>query len=368
MNDESTEYYEAMESDIYPFPLRSRLYHLPPIGIGTELAEAQTSYVTRLASAHSVNVFQLIRKEIIPVIGRQSLQDALDRGSGRPLGRPHSFNSWNKMGTDFICSLEKLTQRKDLRYLTMLPWKELLYGGQRLFKKHKEWCPLCFEDWRKKGKVIYEPLLWFLSAVKYCLMHHVQLQHTCPNCSSPQSLLTAYSLPGYCHSCNHWLGSEGTSVKAAAKPISNFDLWTVRNIGLLIASAPDSVAPLSRKLLTGSLSKFITEVKRRSTTSKFARSLHVHKSTVKKWCRGKHFMEFGNILKISYVTETPLPELLTKGALYPYLDTKSLEEYYQSSKKKISSKVFKFDEVKEKLTQIVTGYESSSYKPSVTKV
>ncbi|KOP26530.1 hypothetical protein AMR41_09940 [Hapalosiphon sp. MRB220] len=45
-------------------PPRSSLFHLEPIGIGTPYVESITSYVARLAEAHSVAVGTLIAAEI----------------------------------------------------------------------------------------------------------------------------------------------------------------------------------------------------------------------------------------------------------------------------------------------------------------
>ena len=48
------------------FSPRSRLFHLVPIGIGTPHVESLTSYVSRLAVAHSVPPGTLLAIEIGP--------------------------------------------------------------------------------------------------------------------------------------------------------------------------------------------------------------------------------------------------------------------------------------------------------------
>ena len=47
-------------------PVHSRLYHLKPVGIGTPYVESLTSYVARLATAHSVHPRNLLAYEVDP--------------------------------------------------------------------------------------------------------------------------------------------------------------------------------------------------------------------------------------------------------------------------------------------------------------
>jgi len=48
-------------------PIRSRLYNIEPIGLNTPDVESFTSYVSRLAEAHCVNVGALLNKEAAPL-------------------------------------------------------------------------------------------------------------------------------------------------------------------------------------------------------------------------------------------------------------------------------------------------------------
>ena len=48
-------------------PSHSRLYHLEPIGVGSPFVESLTSYIARLAEAHSVSIRALIADEISPL-------------------------------------------------------------------------------------------------------------------------------------------------------------------------------------------------------------------------------------------------------------------------------------------------------------
>nr|MCM0593874.1 TniQ family protein [Gloeotrichia echinulata DEX184] len=49
-------------------PKHSRLFHLEPIGVGTFYVESLTSYIARLAEAHSVLPGALLALEVKPLI------------------------------------------------------------------------------------------------------------------------------------------------------------------------------------------------------------------------------------------------------------------------------------------------------------
>jgi TniQ len=58
--------YESWNCDSPLFPARSYLYHLPPLGVGTQMVESLTGYLCRLAEAHSVPASVLVRRELLP--------------------------------------------------------------------------------------------------------------------------------------------------------------------------------------------------------------------------------------------------------------------------------------------------------------
>jgi hypothetical protein len=68
--------YTDWDLELPASPPRSRLYSLEPIGIGTPGTESLTSYVSRLAEAHSVRVRELMVGELLPFLGRSHLADA----------------------------------------------------------------------------------------------------------------------------------------------------------------------------------------------------------------------------------------------------------------------------------------------------
>jgi hypothetical protein len=58
------EEFEAWDTDTSLLPPPTRLYHLPPIGVGTPMVESLTGYIVRLAEELCVSAGVLYWKEI----------------------------------------------------------------------------------------------------------------------------------------------------------------------------------------------------------------------------------------------------------------------------------------------------------------
>src|SRR5207302_8789005 len=78
-----------------------------------------------------------------------------------------ALNSTRSLARRMVHGLEEKTGRRDLRFLTLLTWNEVLPVHQ-LQKTTRAWCPGCFQDWRDRGQAIYDPLLWTLAPVTVC--------------------------------------------------------------------------------------------------------------------------------------------------------------------------------------------------------
>ncbi len=106
--------------------------------------------------------------------------------------------------------MEELTQRSDIRRLTMLNRRSIL-SPRELLRRRRAWCPLCFASWHDSGRAVYEPLLWTPEVIKLCPLHHNRLQVQCPynDCARPQSMLAARMRCGFCSTCHRWLGASG---------------------------------------------------------------------------------------------------------------------------------------------------------------
>ncbi len=224
-------------------PPRSPLYHLEPVGIGTRYVESLTGYIARLAQAYNISVSKFLQGTVRPLLGknRESARNHVD------LLRPHSAMNLNGGENGYarqtVETLEQLTANRNLRFLTMSPWAHVL-DLQGLFRRDHAWCPACYEDWRRTGHVIYEPLLWALDVVTVCPIHRRPLHLQCPNpgCQKLARVLSARSRPGYCPWCGCWLGgSTSAAVPVSAtkheKEEAKWQLWIAQRVGMLIAFA-----------------------------------------------------------------------------------------------------------------------------------
>jgi hypothetical protein len=110
----------------------SRLYHQEPIGVGSPMVESLTSYLTRLAAAHSVHVRALVTDEILPRLNQSHLYR-----DNRPVydhltrfwKQSTTLNGTSATSSDWVQALEQLTLRRDLSLMTMLTFANVLSSG-----------------------------------------------------------------------------------------------------------------------------------------------------------------------------------------------------------------------------------------------
>jgi hypothetical protein len=222
---------EAWDLAVESVTARSRLYSLPPIGIGTAFVESLSGYVERLAGAHAVSAGSLIGKE---VFARPSGTNPINVGLVS-----YAINGVGGSAKRWVQALGTMTSRPDLRYLTLLPFERLL-PRPFLFRPVGAWCPPCYELMAGQGGPVYEPLLWCLKVVEVCPRHHRFLTSKCPHCLRSLQPLTAVSRPGFCSRCGLWLGSTAhkTTLPASDAGPNEYQLWLAESIGELLASAP----------------------------------------------------------------------------------------------------------------------------------
>jgi TniQ len=245
-------------------PSHSRLYFLEPIGVGSPFVESLTSYITRLAEAHSISIRALIADEISPLWKQiaTSHKGHLDRHYLKTFLRVSMvLNGSTAKTSDMVQALEQLTLRQDLRFLTMLTWRNVL-STRKLLKRARAWCPLCYEEWREKGQIVYEPLIWTLEDVSICPGHRSQLHTRCPytDCHLSQPPLASHSQPGFCSRCSRWLGiplqSQGERRCAAGNKEREWEQWKVNAVGELLSNAPSLSIEPQRERILSSINKY----------------------------------------------------------------------------------------------------------------
>jgi hypothetical protein len=294
---------------------RSRLYHLEPVGVGTAYVESLTGYIARLAESHCLLPGVLICKEIAPSVKKVFVKKRDSRGLRALFDRATALNGIGSIACDFAQALETLTLRKDLRFLTLLSWAEIL-SLRGLFRTHKAWCPACYDEWYLSGQVVYEPLLWILDAITVCPHHHQILLNHCPHCHQQQPLLTWRSRPGYCSNCGDWLGINlGNTPSTELHDEFKYQAWLVDNIGELIAAAPRLSSTPTRENITKSL-RCAVDIVAEGNVAAFARLLEMPKNTVWMWHTGKVLPQLDVLLQVCYCLGISLLDFLTNEAIY----------------------------------------------------
>ncbi len=150
----------------FKIPRRSEFYHLKPVGVGTPYVESSSSYATRLAHEHFVSPFALMKRvtPLVPTIGSIPVQASVN--SIAILGA-------GVIASNFVRALEMLTMRRDLSWTTMITWVNVL-SQRPLICRKRAWCPACYETWRQRGEIVYDPLLWALAAITVCPIHKIR--------------------------------------------------------------------------------------------------------------------------------------------------------------------------------------------------
>lgn len=251
---ENLKLYQSWELEQPILPERSRLFSLPPVGVGTAIVEGLSSYLIRLADAHGITVGDLIRYYIAPLffLNEQppglSKKDAIElvvvrlRKELAILQQPTAqfWLSQTQHVSKVVNVLEILTGRKDISYLTLLPWKTWRLSFNHIFHTQQRWCAGCYQDWRDANTPVYQPLLWALEPVTVCPYHQRYLQIYCLCYGHTQLFFQPQKLNGYCHECGAWLGRNLDLPSHSRSKGRKFDrdLWIAQALGNLLAATP----------------------------------------------------------------------------------------------------------------------------------
>lgn len=300
-------------------PPRSRLYHLAPAGIGTGIVESATGYSSRLAAAHSVTVAVLFGYEIAPLLDKKHLRNSEAR-SNKNAVLSNSFRTLapavdghGVTAETYVNSLQKLTMRNGLCFLTMLPWKEVI-SHRHLTRPKRAWCPTCYYEWHRDGDTVYEPLVWSLAAVNVCIRHCQRLRTRCHRCSQEFRPLASRARPGYCAVCYAWLGESAQSVLSRKECLVSgsefkWQEWVYEQTCELLAAAPSLTASPQKSVLASSLSYSIRASVFRTELT-FARESGLSQSSVNDLCRGASVPQLSTLLKISFLTKVSVVDML----------------------------------------------------------
>jgi len=302
--------YEEWDLSPVQVPGRSILYALEPIGVGTAFVESLTSYIARLADAHCVFAGVLIYKMIVPLMPgytSEERQHPLFRADGY---KSNLINGTGIRATVAVQSLEQLTGRSDLRALTLLIWTDV-FPLRGLVRLVKAWCPACYEEWRREGKIIYDPLLWILQEVSICVRHRQHLKASCPypDCRRSLPALTWRSRPGYCAYCHRWLGTQLEETKAIPEEEELiWQQWVMQVLGDMLIQMPTISFPLKREYVNEVIVSIVNRITNGKVTV-FARSLGISKTMVAHWYHGGRIPEIAQLLRLCYFLHLSLCEV-----------------------------------------------------------
>jgi len=294
------------------FAPRSRLYHLEPLGIGTEHVESLTSYVARLAAAHAVSVTTLILHGISPRIpGSPASKTRYSDGCVLVPGRGSFFLNGSGHGAqDWVRVLGQITGTQNLRFLTALCWGGAV-SGDEVVRRHRAWCPQCYQQWQDACQPAREPLLWAFWPVSVCALHRRPLETQCHQCGQTLHTLSARMRPGYCCHCQAWLGSSETASHSApeANGEQTYGFWVSSEIGDFLRVAPSLSHMLSPETLCENLNVCRKRLARRGRT--FAGIAEVSDSQMFGWFRKGYLVKLTSLMRISYRCGIPILDLLT---------------------------------------------------------
>ena len=330
--------FECWDCEPVALPPRSRLYSLPPIGIGSMFVESLTGYVSRLADAHAVSVGNLVGRELLLVSSKPRRpfgpfvpRDGTTKSHGFR-GRACSANGWGESASRWVGALERATHQTNLRFLTLLPFEDVLSRGG-LFRPTRSWCPACYEDWRCAGTIVYEPLLWTIRSATVCLRHGCPLEEVCPYCHETMSPLGTYTRPGYCSKCLQWLGhsEEPKFVDQFDKQArTHAEVWRTKAVAELLAASPQlNVSGVALKANLRACIEYVAE----GNVLAFAEVVQLSRPGLDYLTNGKGLPELGTLLQICHQADTALATFLTSLPVVDAGTWDRLKQTLQSSRK-----------------------------------
>lgn len=272
---------------------RSKLFCLTPIGIGTERVEGLTSYLVRLAKAHSVSPKRLIRM-VFPSV-QPEVGEVLEVGSFFSWGAK-SINGLGPYASLFCRAATSLTCARELHFLTLLPLQRLLPENSKgLLVRHPQWCSACLAEMAASGQESIRPLAWSFRLYRYCSIHRHSLIDRCPVCGNLQHFIPGYPSLDHCSHCQAWLGTkEG---KTRSEPPSA-EQWASLAIEDIVANLPGLEVTATREGFLQALSTAI-QTCAGGSRPRFCREINLEVTALRAWFQRRR-PSFPQWLAVSY--------------------------------------------------------------------
>lgn len=248
--------YPLWDTKLPSLPSRARFFKLDPIGIGTPEVESFTSYIGRLAAEHCVSPRKLLLNEVLAPAGQRASYTLQINGIGSKTNIA-------------VTAFERMLLREDLHCMTLLPWRHI-FSPPQLLRSIRAWCAICYDEMRREGKPIYDPLMWTLGAISICPKHGKQLVSACQHCKRQQLFLVTYYLPGNCSYCHQWLGATNNleHKQTVPEPIKAVERaqqsHIIRSVGELLSYAPKIISSVTPESFVTNLGRLVIKEARGS--------------------------------------------------------------------------------------------------------
>ena len=294
--------FESWSLSCPQIPQRTPVYALEPMAVGTAMTESISSYIIRLAEAHSVTLGDFIGRMLAKIPNPKGTlitqaASASRAGSHGFRACSYAINGASERTAKWVYAIEAATGRSDLRHLTLLSLRFALPCP--VFRPHRAWCPACLDHWRAVGQTAYEPLAWAFQQSACCPLHKQPLRDACHHCSRRLSPLGVFSRIGYCPHCGGWLGQSADDIEPAQDPaVSQQNLWATEQIGDLLAMLPQVNPEISRRHFRGSLAVYLEELVGGNIVA-LAEYIHCPRSILQGWLDARTMPRLENLLRIA---------------------------------------------------------------------
>lgn len=309
-----------------PVVPRSALHSLQPIGLGTPEVESLTSYFCRLANSHSCSTNDLAQFVIDRVApGRWNTYQSAE-GKGRFVWFERSVSGLADGALTWASALSEMTGVASLDRLTLLPMRSVL-SPKALMAQNARWCPHCLEEDRVSGRQPYFRLSWDIGLVKRCAKHQVPLVHQCPHCDKSNIRHTAsFVVPGWCTSCDHFLGYPEQVGPSKQSPDNLEDIQTeqAEQVGELLALACSESFDAQLEAMHQTIEALCEELDG-GVSAHFAKRLGVRKATVHYWKTSRTPLTLDAITRIAIQCNMALASLI-QGQLENWVPPSELRQ------------------------------------------
>ncbi|MBG9941020.1 TniQ family protein [Brevibacillus formosus] len=303
--------FETWDADIPKMPERSKVIPLQPMSIGSLDVESLTSYILRMAEAHSVTSGVFTKELLLPfLIDGEITNSALTNTHYRIYSKSFSINGIKMMAINLSSALNELTLEKNKEQLTFIRLAELMHISD--IQTRRQWCPQCLEE-LKMNKTVYEKLIWSVKIVNTCLVHRRRLESNCPHCGEQVWFINIKSRVGYCDKCNKWLGFRlEQTINDINEEEFNWQLWVHQSLEYLLSCNNLSI---SKKEICERLKEFFSvTLKNNNITKKdFAEYMGFSRHAVFEWIRGRGTFSIYSLILICFCSNISLKRFLEEN-------------------------------------------------------